>query len=125
MNALVIDDSKAMRTILRGILVKLGFQVLEAADGREAIEQMELYTDITLALVDWNMPVMNGFDFIQEIRSSNAHDATKLMMVTTEAEMDSVIAALEAGADEYLMKPFTTEAILEKLEILGIKTEEN
>ncbi len=124
MNALIIDDSKAMRTILRGILVNLGFNVLEAADGREAIEQMELSTDIALALVDWNMPVMNGFEFISEVRSSNVYDGTKLMMVTTEAEMDSVIAALEAGADEYLMKPFTTEAVLEKLEILGISSVE-
>jgi len=124
MNALVIDDSRAMRTILRGILSNLGFNVLEAADGREAIEQMEQATDIVLALVDWNMPVMNGYEFIQEIRSSQVYDGTKLMMVTTETEMENVIAALEAGADEYLMKPFNTNAILEKLEILGIRTKE-
>lgn len=124
MNALVIDDSKAMRTILRGILTKLGFDVLEAADGREAVEQMERATDIVLALVDWNMPVMNGFEFIQEIRSSQVYDQTKLMMVTTEAEMENVIAALEAGADEYLMKPFTQDSVVEKLGILGLHSKE-
>jgi two-component system chemotaxis response regulator CheY len=120
MNALVIDDSKTMRTILRGILTSLGFNVLEAADGREAVAQMELATDIVLALVDWNMPVMNGFEFVQEIRSCQAYDSTKLMMVTTEAEMENVIAALEAGADEYLMKPFTQDSVVAKLGILGL-----
>ncbi|MFT7486236.1 MAG: two-component system chemotaxis response regulator CheY [Candidatus Paceibacteria bacterium] len=123
MNALVIDDSKAMRTILKGILKNLGFNVFEAGDGVEALEQMNSVDDIVLALVDWNMPNMNGFDFVKEVRSSPVFDSTKLMMVTTEAEMQRVIAAIEAGADEYLMKPFTRDAVLEKLGILGIRTE--
>ena len=105
--------------VVGGIMRNLGFEVFEAADGKEAMEQMEAITDIVLALVDWNMPVMNGFDFVQAVRSTTEYDSTKLMMVTTETEMDSVIQALEAGADEYVMKPFTQDAILEKLKILG------
>lgn len=121
MNALVIDDSKAMRTILRGILKALGFDVLEAADGCEALVRMSETADIALALVDWNMPNMNGFEFVKEVRALSVYDSTKLMMVTTETEMEKVISALEAGADEYLMKPFTKDAMLEKLDMLGIK----
>jgi two-component system chemotaxis response regulator CheY len=121
MHALVIDDSKATRVILKGILESLGFDVLQAGDGREAIERMEQAADIVIALVDWNMPVMNGYEFIQHIRSYSRYDETKLMMVTTEAGMEQVIDALEAGADEYLMKPFTSDAIIEKLGLLGIE----
>jgi two-component system chemotaxis response regulator CheY len=121
MHALVIDDSKATRVILKGILESLGFDVLQAGDGREAIERMEQAADIVIALVDWIMPVMNGYEFIQHIRSYSRYDETKLMMVTTEAGMEQVIDALEAGADEYLMKPFTSDAIIEKLGLLGIE----
>jgi two-component system chemotaxis response regulator CheY len=121
MHALVIDDSKATRVILKGILESLGFDVLQAGDGREAIHRMEQVADIVIALVDWNMPVMNGYEFIQHIRSHTRFDRTKLMMVTTEAGMEQVIDALEAGADEYLMKPFTSDAIIEKLGLLGIE----
>jgi len=123
MNALIIDDSRAMRTILGGILKTIGFRILEAADGCEALEQMASQADIALALVDWNMPNMDGFEFVKEVRALSAYDGTKLMMVTTETEMVKVIRALEAGADEYLMKPFTQEAVLEKLSILGIEIE--
>lgn len=119
MKVLVVDDSRTIRMVVGGIMRNLGFEVFEAADGKEAMEQMEAITDIVLALVDWNMPVMNGFDFVQAVRSTTEYDSTKLMMVTTETEMDSVIQALEAGADEYVMKPFTQDAILEKLKILG------
>lgn len=121
MNALVIDDSKAMRTILREILKTLGFDVLEAANGQEAMKMMEQAADIAIALVDWNMPIMTGYEFVQAVRSTAAYDSTKLMMVTTETEMEKVITALEAGADEFLMKPFTRDAVIEKLQLLGIQ----
>jgi len=120
MHALVIDDSKATRVILKGILESLGFDVLQAGDGKEAIQRMEQVASIAVALVDWNMPIMNGYEFIQHIRGKPRFDETKLMMVTTEAGMEQVIDALEAGADEYLMKPFTSDAIIEKLGLMGI-----
>lgn len=120
MKALVIDDSRAMRTILSRILTGIGFDVFEAGDGKQGLEQMSAVADVALALVDWNMPEMNGYEFVQAVRALDAYDSTKLMMVTTETEMDQVLKALEAGADEYVMKPFTKEVILEKLGLLGI-----
>ena len=81
---------------------------------------MEAVADVALALVDWNMPEMNGFEFVQAVRALDDYSATKLMMVTTETEMDQVVMALDAGADEYVMKPFTRDVIMEKLELLGI-----
>jgi two-component system chemotaxis response regulator CheY len=123
MKALVIDDSRAMRTILSRILTTIGFDVFEAGDGKQGLEQMSAVADVALALVDWNMPEMNGYEFVQAVRALDAYDSTKLMMVTTETEMDQVLKALEAGADEYVMKPFTKEVILEKLGLLGITVE--
>lgn len=120
MKALVIDDSKAMRTILAGILTGIGFDVFEAENGLEALEQMKKVTDMTLALVDWNMPEMNGYEFVQKVREHDAYRGTKLMMVTTETEMAQVAKALDAGADEYVMKPFTRDIIMEKLDLLGL-----
>jgi two-component system chemotaxis response regulator CheY len=70
--------------------------------------------------VDWNMPEMNGFEFIQAVRAEHSYDGVLLMMVTTETEMDQISKALEAGANEYVMKPFTQEVILEKLQMLGM-----
>jgi two-component system chemotaxis response regulator CheY len=123
MKALVIDDSRAMRTILSRILTTIGFDVFEAGDGKQGLEQMSAVADVAIALVDWNMPEMNGYEFVQAVRALDAYDSTKLMMVTTETEMDQVLKALEAGADEYVMKPFTKEVILEKLGLLGITFE--
>jgi len=120
MKALVIDDSKAMRTILAGILTGIGFDVFEAENGLEALEQMKKVTDLSLALVDWNMPEMNGYEFVRKVREHDAYRGTKLMMVTTETEMAQVAKALDAGADEYVMKPFTRDIILEKLDLLGL-----
>lgn len=123
MNALVIDDSRAMRSILTGILKAIGFDVFEAANGKEGLDQMKQVADVALALVDWNMPEMNGYEFVQSIRALNEYDETKLMMVTTETEVDQVVRALEAGADEYVMKPFTKDVIVEKLGLLGLSLE--
>lgn len=119
MRALVIDDSKSMRSILSKILLEVGFTVEEAANGLEALDVIQKEkTD--LALVDWNMPDMNGYEFIQEVRKDNAHKDMRIMMVTTETEMNKVVEALEAGANEYIMKPFTTEMIVEKLALMGM-----
>ncbi len=121
MRALVIDDAKTIRVILAGILRDLGFEVEEAADGREALEKLKSCPGIGLALVDWNMPVMGGLEFVQAVRANPEFRALQLVMVTTEAGMSHVQSALEAGADEYVMKPFTPEALRDKLAILGIE----
>jgi len=120
MQALVIDDSSSMRLILKEIMNEVGFDVLTAKDGQEALEVLEKNGVVDLALVDWNMPVMNGFEFTKEVRSQERYDDIKLLMVTTESELSKVVDALGAGVNEYLMKPFTKEAVVEKLQILGI-----
>lgn len=124
MQALVIDDSRAMRTILTRTLSGLGFEVAQAEDGIAALAQLRRSTP-EVALVDWNMPNMNGLELIVAIRRQHAYDGIKLMMVTTEGEMHQMVRALEAGADEYVTKPFTTDVIVGKLQLLGFPVTED
>lgn len=121
MRALVIDDSRAMRTILGGILREIGFEVIEASNGEEALDLMRSTADLSLALVDWNMPVMSGLDFVNAVRAESKGASLRLMMVTTETEIGRMSLALEAGADEYIMKPFTKDMLLEKLKMIGFE----
>ena len=119
--AMVIDDSRAIRMILASQLTELGYDVCQAANGKEGLAVAEHEReDLSVILVDWNMPEMNGLDFVKSIRSDARFSAVPLMMVTTETEMDQVIAALDAGANEYVMKPFTKEIIADKLRMLGV-----
>ncbi len=123
MLALVLDDSRAMRMILRRILLDLGFDVVEAGDGQQALDVVAASPEVpALALVDWNMPVMNGLEFVKAVRSEPAYKQMTLMMVTTESEHGQIVRALAAGAHEYVIKPFTAEAILDKLSLLGLTT---
>jgi two-component system chemotaxis response regulator CheY len=118
--ALVIDDSAVIRTVLTRILTNLGFEVVQAAHGKEALERLRGGPLPAIALVDWNMPEMNGYEFIRNVRATAEWRDLPLMMVTTETEMEQVVKALAAGANEYLMKPFTPEMVEEKLQLLGI-----
>jgi two-component system chemotaxis response regulator CheY len=121
MLAMVIDDSRAMRLILGRIVAQLGFEVVEAGNGREAMELLEKQAEPpTLALVDWNMPEMNGLEFITAVRGDPRYRSITLMMVTTESEQSQIVRALAAGAHEYVIKPFTPDAIMDKLAILGL-----
>ena len=120
MKALVIDDSRVMRKIVGGILFGAGFDVVAAADGQEALDQMTLNDDIALCCIDWNMPVMSGFEFVVEVRKHPQWRDVTLMMVTTEGEQGQIVRALAAGAHEYVIKPFTPEVILDKLQFLGL-----
>jgi len=120
MKALVVDDSRAMRAILSRHLKELGFEVHEAKSGLDALMVLHKVGGVELAMVDWNMPEMDGFEFLRRVRSESEYDEVRIMMVTTESEMSQVQVALEAGANEYLMKPFDREALLEKLLLLGI-----
>jgi two-component system chemotaxis response regulator CheY len=119
MRVLVIDDSRAMRMYLKTTLVELGHTVVEAGDGQEALDAVRIQGPFSFALVDWNMPVLNGYDFIRAVRSDAANASMKLVMVTTEVEMSQVAKAIEAGANEYVMKPFTREILKEKIEMLA------
>jgi two-component system chemotaxis response regulator CheY len=120
MRALVVDDSRTVRIIIGQILRELGIEVVEAATGLEALEQIQRQPDVELMLVDWNMPEMNGIDFIRAVRSQRAFDTTRILMVTSEAQSDHVAEAIQAGANEYLMKPFTKEVLVAKLSLLDV-----
>ena len=120
MRALLVDDSRAVRVIIRNILLEMGMEVVEAANGREALEQLRQNPDVELVLVDWNMPEMNGLDFIRVVRSQHAYDALRIVMVTTETESEQVCLALNAGANEYVMKPFNKEVLIAKLNMLDV-----
>jgi two-component system chemotaxis response regulator CheY len=109
-----------MRTILRGILSTLDFDVEEAADGREAVEMLDRDPGFDLALVDWNLPEMSGLDIVLKLRNDPRFADLRLLMVTTETEFDRVSQALQAGANEYIMKPFDRNMLLDKLTMLGI-----
>ena len=120
MLAMVIDDSRAMRAILRRIVTELGFDCVEAGDGQEALDKMKAGDVPVLCLVDWNMPVLDGLSFIQAVRATAEWRDITLMMVTTEGEQAQIVRALAAGAHEYVIKPFTPDAIEDKLQLLGL-----
>jgi two-component system chemotaxis response regulator CheY len=119
MRALVIDDSSSMRAILRQYMRQLDYEVVEACNGQDALKRCEEVPDIDIALVDWNMPVMNGLDFVRAVRAHKEYDGVKLMMVTTENDAEHIETALSAGANEFVMKPFTYEVLEEKMALLN------
>ncbi|GAA4362056.1 response regulator [Angustibacter luteus] len=124
MRALVIDDSRAMRRIVSRILVDLGYdEVLEAEHGQAALDVLATGPLPELACVDWNMPVMDGLTFVNRVRAEPAWRSLTLMMVTTESEHGQIVRALAAGAHEYLIKPFTADALRDKLLLLGLLPE--
>lgn len=123
MKALVVDDSRAMRRIIARYLQDLGFEVHEAASGLEALVNAPKIPQLQLILLDWNMPEMDGRTLLQRLRQDPDFADIPIMMVTTESEMEQVEVALEAGASEYLMKPFDRQALLEKLLLLGFDPE--
>jgi len=119
MQALIVDDSTTMRMILKAYLQKMGFTVTEAVNGLDALVKLRAMGKADVVLVDWNMPEMDGLDFVKAVRAEIGYAAMPLMMVTTNSEREHVELALEAGANEYVMKPFTGAMIREKLEMLG------
>jgi two-component system chemotaxis response regulator CheY len=120
LNAMVIDDSRAMRTIVGRILKEIGFEIVEAANGREALKLLEKIDLPTIAMVDWNMPEMNGLQFVSEVRSRPKYNGMRIIMVTTETDIKRMSEAMVQGVDEYVMKPFTKEIIIQKLEQLAV-----
>lgn len=120
MRALIVDDSRAMRALLGKMVSDFGLETVFAANGREALQQLADGGVPDVALVDWNMPEMNGLELVQAIRADARYTALPLVMVTTETEMAQVVKALEAGATEYIMKPFTPDILRDKLDMLGL-----
>ena len=120
MRALIVDDSRFVRGFLRGLLEERGIECAEAADGQAGIDLLHRDPDFDLAFVDLNMPVMNGLEMLMRMRAEGFSEL-KVMMVTTEAVNDTILRTLEAGADEYLMKPFDEQAFDEKLAMIGVE----
>jgi len=118
MNAIVVDDSRAMRGILKRTLVQMGYAVREACDGQDALTKLAEADAPAVALIDWNMPNMNGLELIKNIRKDSKFAGMRIMMVTTEVEMHQVESALTAGANEYVKKPFTEDGLREKVGML-------
>ncbi len=120
MRALVVDDSRATRRIVGDIMRRLGYEITEAGNGREALDRLEEFGAPDVVLVDWNMPVMDGLEFIKHVRANEAFALLPLMMITTETEMERMAYAFVAGVNEYVMKPFDEATIHEKLRLIGI-----
>jgi len=115
---LIVDDSKAIRQIEKKYLQEMGFEVLEASNGEEALKVVQENPDIVLILLDWHMPIMNGYEFLVKLRANPKWKNIKVMMVTTENQQKSVVDAIMAGANEYLMKPFDKEMLETKIKYL-------
>lgn len=121
MRVLILDDSRAIRAIIRRTLAELGATgFVEASNGKEGLAKLAAEGPFQLAMVDWNMPEMNGYDFVKAARATVPSEAMRIVMCTTETEIEQVSKALTVGADEYVMKPFTKDAIQSKLEMLGL-----
>jgi len=116
MRFLVVDDSSTMRRIIVNTLNKLGYQeVVEAGNGREGIEKVGA-GDVDLVITDWNMPEMNGIDFIRALRGIDKMKDKPVLMVTTNAAKDDIVEALRAGVTNYIVKPFTPDTFKEKID---------
>jgi two-component system, chemotaxis family, chemotaxis protein CheY len=115
---LIVDDSKVIRKVARHILETMEFEVSEAADGQEALDYVSNETPDVI-LLDWNMPVMSGMDFLKAYRALGHATVAKVIFCTTENGIGHIQAAINAGADEYVMKPFDRETLESKLQIVG------
>lgn len=120
MRALIVDDSRFIRRYLRRLLEQIGLRCEEASDGCEALQLLRGSTSFDFMLLDVNMPHMSGLECVKTIREAGLHPPMKVMMVTTEADHSFIRRALEYGADEFLMKPFSLESLREKLLMLGL-----
>jgi two-component system chemotaxis response regulator CheY len=120
MHALIVDDSRATRRMIARMLSAIGIESSEAENGQDALDRLSSIDTPDVALVDWNMPVMDGLELIKTLRGDRAYDRMAVLMVTSETEPASIVRALAAGADEYTMKPFTADAIAEKLRMVGV-----
>ncbi|MHB1959585.1 MAG: response regulator [Acidobacteriaceae bacterium] len=119
--AMVVDDSRTIRIILTKMLSELGFEVCPAGDGKEALEAAEREKGaFSVIMADWNMPEMNGLELVKRLRSDPRLASVPIVMITTETETRQVMAALEAGANEYVMKPFSRDIIADKLRLMGV-----
>lgn len=117
---LLVDDSRAVRLAARRILADSGCELLEAENGVAAIDVLKSHPEVDAVLLDWNMPVMDGITFLRQMRGDASSPQPRVVMCTTEGELDRIMDALQSGANEYIMKPFTQDIVLEKLRGVGV-----
>ena len=122
-NVLIIDDCKFTTKVLSGVMQELGFTVHTALSGEEAIAFLEMHEPPSLFFVDWVMPGMSGVEFVTWLRSQATTNKTPVLMVTAQRDLTNIMEAMQKGASEYIMKPFTKEAIEEKLRLIGLESE--
>ena len=122
MRVLVVDDNSTVRRVMSRILRALGLESVQAADGEEGLAALQREgSEIGLILADWNMPKMSGLELLKLLRADVAFRSIPFIMVTTETEIGQMVQALEAGANEYLMKPFTAEMLQAKMRMLKVE----
>lgn len=121
MKVLIVDDSGPVRNILKRMFQEMAHKTLEAADGREALAQLQANPGIGLIMLDWNMPTMDGMQLLEALQTDRSIQKPTVILVSTENQMEKILHALSKGANEYIMKPFTKEILEEKLAVLGIK----
>ena len=121
MHVLTVDDSRASRLVIRQFLIELGCQMSEAAEGNEGLRFLKEGRKFDLLLVDCEMPGMSGVDFIRTVRSDPANKDIPIIMISTRSSSDLMLEALQAGANEYIMKPFTKEVLAMKLDLIGVE----
>ena len=117
---LLVDDSRAVRMVGRNYATAFGMEAFEAENGEEALKVVREHPDLDVILLDWNMPVMDGLSFLKTLREEPLDKQPVVVMCTTEADMSRIVEAMQAGADEYIMKPFTEEIVRDKFEETGI-----
>ena len=116
MKVLTVDDALTVRTMIRNILDPEGFEVYEAENGALALEMVKTQKDFDIILLDWEMPEMDGYTFLTQVRQNNLAPNTKIIMLTHLNKVTNILKAIDAGADEYIMKPFTPDVVLEKIQ---------
>ena len=117
---LLVDDSRAVRLVGRRMMGTFGLEVLEAEDGKQALEVVRANPELDVILLDWNMPIMDGMEFLTALRAEDRQKQPIVVMCTTENDMPRIVQAMQAGANEYIMKPFTEDIIRDKFEETGV-----
>jgi len=117
---LLVDDSRAVRLATRRMLGESHCEILEAEDGSQALTTLQAHPEIDAVLLDWNMPIMDGITFLKTVRGDSKLPQPKIVMCTTEGEFSRIMDALQSGANEYIMKPYTQEIVVEKLQEVGV-----
>lgn len=113
---LFVDDSPVIKKVVKKSIEAIGYELIEASDGKQGLAVLEKeFKDVKVILSDWNMPVMNGFDFLKAVKANNSYKHIPVIMITTESEKSNINSAIAAGASNYLLKPFKNDELTTKI----------